>query len=1449
MFSFFQFTSFAIEVERFEKLNTPDGLSQSSVLSSFCDSRGFLWFGTMDGLNRYDGYNFHVYRKKPNDSFSLSNNRIIKIWEDSNKFIWVESHDGHYHYLDITTDRFYSFPNSEQIRNKINVRLTSFLEVNGNEIWLGTDNSGAYRLILNENGIYDYQHFSSRYFNSISNEKISFIISDNESNIWIGTANGVNLVKRKDQTNGEFNFQHFLIDHSFTAAVILEDKIWFGTSNKGLISYDSGTKQFETESLISNDVHITTLQKTKTGNLVIGTQNKGIEVYNPSMNKTFNYFDGQSIKKVYEDKQGVLWLITDKPGISRLNLNSSVEQHFHLVPEEIFPLVDDERQVFFEDKEGNIWIGSHGGGLALYDPEISGLVYFRNNPENSFSLSSDIVYCIMQDKSGLIWVGTGQSVGGANKIIPANPLLKHFQVKEKAVTQTDNLVRAIFEDTNNNIWVATKSGNIHIYDKSFNLVHEFDRLHSTSANLPESNIYSIMQDNEGFIWLGTKGGGTAVSQFPLKDYSNYDQIKYNIYQHNPEDTTTLSNNYVYSIIQDNTGIIWIGTYGGGINKVLNRTGSKLTCNHYNTENSNILSNEIRQIFQDKNKRIWFATTYGLNLLNNNSDEFISFIHDSSNPKSLSYNDVVHIYEDSQNRIWFGTFGGGVNYLIDSVDHMSGFNHLTVEDGLINNAVIGITGDGLGNIWFSTQNGISRYNPDNNKFHNFDINNGLVCSDFSENTSISLKAGKLVFGNTSGLLLVTPDEITSKQFSPPICITNFLLFNKEVKPNEKHSPLTKNIDYTDRIVLKHDQSSFSFEYAALSYFDPEKNQYSYILENFDDNWYEVKNERKATYTNVPPGEYIFKVKAGNWDGTWTENPREIKIKILRPWWKTNVAVIGYLILLVIVFIFLKKIYSNYHRLQTDLKVEKRVNEIKLQFFTNISHEIRTPLTLILGPLEDIKKISNLPATLNTPVNIMTRNGKRILRLVNQLLDFRKIQNQKMQLKVQQVELYKFVNEICQNFEQFAIQKKLLFTYPECETEQIAWIDKGKIDSVLFNILANAFKFTKEGKSINVSVKASPGFHSITIKDQGKGISEEKLPLIFKRFNTLSADNIDFTGTGIGLAYSNELIKLHNGEIKVDSTLGKGSEFTIMIPTGKKHFAGTNTIFIDGHTEVKYSHADEYNLETASAISGDKQDNKLKKHKILIVEDNVEVINYLESILSQSFVTFYALNGKEGLQKVHEIHPDIVITDLMMPEMDGMTMTKKIKEDFSISHIPVVMLTAKSLIDDQIQGIETGAEAYVLKPFNSEHLISIVSNLLKQREILTRKFNSESYSTEIKITNRDEEFIKNTITLIEDNCQNPEFNVNELINKSNLGRTVFFNKIKGLTGLSPVEFIRKIKLQIACQQIKENKCGVAEAAYLSGFNDVKYFTTCFKKEFGINPSEYRKQEQPVVQNLND
>ncbi|WP_163708089.1 hybrid sensor histidine kinase/response regulator transcription factor [Mangrovibacterium lignilyticum] len=1438
----------AVEVEHFEVLNTNDGLSQNSVQSIFCDSRGYMWFGTMDGLNRYDGYEFKIYKTQYNNPFSLTNNRIVNIWEDKRGLIWLASHDGHYHYLDLRTEKFYSFPPTTEPGNPRNTKITSFLELD-NEIWLGSNNAGIYRLTApgNEQGTYEFSVIEKGTDRGISDSMVNFILADRDSGIWIGTKAGLNFYNRDSYSGDQLKSpQVFSKGVNITCGVANERHLYFGSQMSGLVRMDLQQEKMEplpVEGL--NDV-VTLVKLSDTGKLIVGTKSSGLFVCEENGKLIRHYMDGQTIVDVFEASNGSFWVTTDDFGITRITSDFEKAVFYELVPRDIQTLVDLQRQYLFEDRDSNLWVATHGGGLGVYDEESDSFRFYRNDPNDPNSLSSDIAYCVAQDHSGLIWVGTGQFNAGVNKAIPANPMFRQLKVEKQVTSLTDNVIRAIRQDNRENVWLATKSGRLYIYNTEFELVHKYDGIPTEHGRLRRFNVYTILQDEQGYIWLGSKGGGLARSRRPLQNYRNYNELSFHIYRHEEGNKQSLSNDYIYSITQDQEGRILVGAYGSGIDVIDNPSSEHLRFTNISTENSNLSSNEVRYILEDLGGTIWVATTFGLNeLVSSITDpnpQFNTYFYDVNYDRSLSYNDLIYLYEDETHRMWLGTFGGGLNRIMQNSDDEVIFSHESKQEGLINDAVFGILEGDKGDLWLSTENGISRYNIQSREFENYDTNNGLMCSNFSEGTCYKLKDGRLLFGTLDGLLIVTENEVTKQNFQPPVVFTSFSLFNQEVDYKDDNSPLKAHINFTNDIVLKYDQSSFSIEYAALSYFDPLKNQYSYTLEGFDNRWYDVRNERKASYTNLSPGEYTFKVKAANWDGTWSDTPKSLHITILPPWWRTNLAYIIYFILAILVFEVSRRIFVKYNRLSTDLKVERKVNEIKLKFFTNISHEIRTPLTLVLGPLEDLKRMSNLPDSVKHPIEMMSSNGKRMLRLINQLLDFRKVQNQKMKLKLSEVDLVAFVREIGQNFDQLAEQRHIQFELPDNLESVNVWIDQEKMDSVLFNLLSNAFKFTPEGKRISVRIETDGKAKEVRIlvEDEGKGIAKNKMPMLFQRFTALSDENSEYSGSGIGLAYSFELMKLHRGNIEVQSTEGQGSIFTVSLKQGNRHFTAGELNYKPADQTRPVSHSEELeeNVQLSSEQSDDSQI-ATQKYTVLLVEDQADIRQYIASFLNGSFKIIHASNGEEGLQLVREKHPDLVVTDLMMPVMDGIQMTREIKQDFELSHIPVVMLTAKSAVDSQIEGIESGAEAYVIKPFNSEYLISVVQNLLRQRQnVLDYVSKNNPFQGNIKITNKDEEFLKSLVNLITDNCQDSDFNVDALVKETALGRTVFYNKVKTLTGMSPVEFLRNTKLQIAAQYLSSGGYNVSEAAYLSGFNDLKYFSKKFKERYQVPPSQYGK-----------
>ena len=1434
----------AIDIQHFELLNTDNGLSQNAVQSIYCDSRGFMWFGTMDGLNRYDGYEFKIYRTNYNNPSSLSNSRIVSIWEDRRGFIWVESHDGHYHYLDQRTDRFYSFPSSSDAGDLRNARISSWLELSG-EIWIGTTNSGVYRLVASEEGKDLYQvSLLNKEKNGLSDDSVECLV-DGGNYILIGTGKGLCCFEKKKDELVE-RARVLKKDFDFLCGISIGDTLFLGTKNKGILQLNRknpGEMNFLPGSCSDQ---ITTLQASATGQLLIGTRHHGLILYNQSPGQSRTFLEGQFIEQIFKDRKGNLWVSTDKFGITRIDRNLEKAVFFELVPRKVQPLIDMQRQYLFEDRDSNIWVATHGGGAGLFDEDKMTFRFFRNNPDDPNSLSSDIAYCIEQDQAGLIWVGTGQLNGGVNKLIPSNPLFKQFRVEKDVDNLSDNVIRGIAQDNKENIWISTKSGQLCIYTKDFEPVKKFSGIPTGQGRMSRFNVYSILEDKEGYLWLGSKGGGLARSGLPLKNYPSYDKVTFQIFSHESGNPHTPSSNNIYSVMEDRKGNLWLGTYGRGIDIIEKPHDKELNFRNISTKNSTLSGDEVRFVYEDSTGRVWVATTTGLNLLSGGYRkgklDFRSFFNNVNDLHSLSYNDVIHIYEDTTRNLWFGTFGGGLNELQQLTPQKAVFRRISQYDGLISNVVFGILEDQHGNLWLSTENGISKYDLSTGRFDNYDSDSGLQCSNFSESTCLKLRDGRLLFGALDGMLAVSDKEVKPDTYVPSVAFTHFFVLNREVAPGEAGSPLEYDINNTSHIILNYNQAGFSLEYAALSFSDPGKNRYAYMLEGFDDDWYDMKNERKASYTNVPPGDYVFTVKAASPEGPWSR-PRSVKITILPPWWRTIQAYLIYLVVFLVLAEVFRRILVKYNRLRTDLRVERKVSEIKMTFFTNISHEIRTPLTLILGPLEDIRRMKDLPPSVKAPVEIMSNNGQRMLRLINQLLDFRKIQDRKMKLHLQKVDIYSMVRDACLNFSQTAVHRKILFFYPDEERPLMIFADREKIDSVLFNLLSNAFKFTPEGKQITVCVSVSGRAVSVSVKDTGIGIGKDKLPFLFQQFSTLTDRDVEFPGSGIGLAYSQELIRLHHGTIDVKSIPGEGSTFTINLLLGKEHFSSVETEYefqpeddspAGGVPVGSFSHI----LMKTPDDSGDPG----KKFKVLLVEDNPEIRNYVASILAVRYQVIHAGNGEEGILIAREKQPDMVVTDLMMPLMDGITMTRKIKEDFNLSHIPVVMLTAKSTRSDQIEGIESGAEAYVTKPFHSGYLLSVVDNLFRQRQNVLEHFNKHNpWKGKLKITDKDEEFLKSIVALIERNCQDAEFNVDKLVKESGFGRTVFYNKIKTLSGLSPVEFLRNARLQIAAQYLSKGCYSVSEAAYSSGFSDLKYFSKKFKERYQCSPSKYKEKQK--------
>jgi signal transduction histidine kinase/ligand-binding sensor domain-containing protein/AraC-like DNA-binding protein/ActR/RegA family two-component response regulator len=1325
-----------------------------------------------------------------------------------------------------------------------------FLQYSSDIIVLGSSESGLYLLRYDDQGnTYAVQQFSSEKENSISDNRIKFVHKDSENKLWVGTQKGLNnipgnVIGKPDPEIG-LKYPEF----SFTSVCETSSEIWFGTEENGIMVLDKpngSTRMISIQTVpgFKSD-QITHLYHTRTGEIIAGFRNKGLMITQNSGKEWLNIkFHSGNLDKIYEDKHNQLWLTAVEFGATRLDLKSLETKFYVLTPEEIKPLTDLERPQFFEDSNDNLWLGLHGNGLGFYNRSTDNFKFYKNDPKDPNTISSNFIHCITEDKSGQLWIGTGQVLGGVEKVILENKAFEHFQLKKEPADALDNVSRAILEDQNRYLWIATKAGKIHLFDSTLKQRKILNYLPGLGHESLRNITYALFNDSKGYLWIGSKGYGLSVSTRTLdKLAQDYNGIGFRRYTYSATDSTTIGNNNIYSVCEDKMNNIWVGTYGNGLSVILNPGGEHLNFKRINQRNSNLSSDLIRHLLVDSSGNLWVATTFGLNLLEKRDIEsgnfrFKVFLKNPSDDRSLIYNDVIHIFEDSKKRIWLGTYGGGIDLLEGYDGESASFRHYGSDAATGYGIIYGILEDRAGKIWYSTENGLVCMDPETGNSEIYNNVNGLGFNSFSENTCFRKKDGKLVFGGYLGFEIVDAERLVPKQNISNIELTKFLLFNKEVTAGQKDSPLKKSISFSDELILRYSQSSFSIDFSALDFLDPQKVQYTYKLDNFENNWNNIGNQHRATYTNLSPGRYVFRVKLIMNEGKSALSERILNIRISPPWWRTMLAYCLYTVLIGAIAILIYKAITRINRYKNDLAIEKKVNELKLQFYTNISHEIRTPLTLIIGPLEDMMAEKTLPSGKKLQMGIMLKNARRMLHLTNQLLDFRKIQNNKMILKIREIDIVAFTREIFESFGPLTRHKGITCTLNSDFESFKVFADPNKLDIMIYNIISNAIKFTCTGKAVLVRIAGSEKTNSIDISvtDEGPGIPQKSLSDIFTRYTILSSQ--DLAGTGIGLSLSYELARLHKGDILISSTVGKGSTFTIRLLKGNDHFLNAPGIDMDemvsSLTEYTHSRVLEENAEN------DKQmpvSDPADKHVMLVVEDNNEILDYICQSLKSFFTTIGAKNGEEGLHLANTLNPDIIITDIRMPGIDGMEMTRLLKEDFVTSHIPVIMLTSKGDLKDQIEGIETGAEAYIVKPFNMEYLRTVAANLLNQRaRVLAYFLNNKADDAEtLKISSKDGEFLKKIIKYVQENYA-IDFQINILADHCNVSRTVLYNKIKGLTGFSPMEFIRRMKMDIAARLL-DNGYNVSEAAYKTGFSDVKYFSKLFKAQFGHSPSRHR------------
>ncbi len=1365
----------------FNHLTVEDGLSNNEVYSVLQDRTGFIWFAAEDGLNRFDGYKFEIFRSDPEDSASISDNSIWSLMEDSEGMIWAGTMAGFVNRYDPAEGTFTNLRIKSDITG--NNSITSLYEDSRKNIWIGTYKDGLYRLDRSTGKI-DHWNHDKHDPQSLSHNYIQAIIEDSRGNIITGTYIGLNVFNPGEPSAGFRRFYHHPGDpHSLSDNLVWSlsrsktdpDIIWVCTANN-------------LTRLNTSDYSITRVRIPNPDNLQYGSSCNSI------------------IERVTD--KGEIIDIASYSGLITMDLTNGHTKRYVHNENDAGSLINNHVNKLIQDRSGVMWIATENG-ISYVTPKSgsfnSGTVF--KSPGDPLKLLRHMnitAVCATQDDK--TWIGTSDGL----YLLPS---LNAGQRPER-ILQFNGYHIWSLASAGNDVWVGTFGKGLSQYNYVQNSVTKRD---ISDPGIRTQSLYynkTVLADSRDHIWVGYWGIGVSRIDRSTGEFT--------IFLNDPEDPKTISHNDVWVIEEDRFGRIWLGTAGGGLN-----------------------------LFEDKDGGIfhhWVRTDEGSPL--------------------LSSNNIYSIYIEEQTAdnasgitiLWIGTSSGLNRVEVRNEGDGSGLYNpqlrgrsYSVKDGLPDNSINSILSDASGNLWLGTGSGISLFDIKKQTFTNFNSADGINGLKMNPEAALKTADGLLLFGSTRGINIFDPDKIKLSTYKPRIVITDFQIFNRSVDTGPGF-PLERSIHTADKITLSHDQDVFSFEFAALDYNSPQSVRYAYMMGGFDEDWVQSGSRRFATYTNLDPGRYIFKVKSTNADGVWNNDFTSLTIIIDPPWWKTYWAYGLYFILILAGLLSIRQFEINRTRLRNELKLREfevkkksELEEMKSRFFANLSHEFRTPLMLIKGPLEQLKNKKDEKIH-SENLELIERNSTRLGKLIDQLLELSKLEKASIPVKAKKQDLIPLLAGLISSFDSIAAQKNIILERQYGSGPFLCWVDNDKFEKIINNLLSNAFKFTPEGGKVTVTLteEAEQGNRSavINISDSGEGIPEDKLDKVFERF--YQVDNSikrAYGGSGIGLALVKELVNLHKWDIAVTSRQGSGTEFTLIIPMGREYL-NQGEMLIDGTPDTSAGPAagsdrnvrKDTTVQTAAAKqSGSRNGNK---PLILAVDDSEDVRKYLTGLLLDDYNVIGSANGEEGLISAAENIPDLIISDVMMPSMDGMEFCSKIKSNWQTSHIPVILLTARASSESRIEGLETGADDYLIKPFDSRELLTRAANLIEQRKRLKERYLKESDSiTESGGLNKaDKEFLEKTVEIIKRNISKTDFRTELLAKELYISRTQLHRKILSITGMAPGEFVRTIKLKRAADILKEGKLSVTQAAYEIGFSSPAQFSRAFVKYFNCPPSEF-------------
>ncbi|RED93826.1 hybrid sensor histidine kinase/response regulator transcription factor [Marinoscillum furvescens] len=1329
---------------QFRHLATADGLSQGSVISIAQDLNGLMWFGTRDGLNRYDGNQFTVYRNDPDDSTTLSNNDILEVLVDRSGDLWIGTYNGLNHY-DYDQDRFTRYLKDEKDPNSLV----------HNSVWA---------LCQSSNGT-----------------------------LYVGTAGGLCQLR-----NGRLE-----------RVYLTQDK---------------------------TDVHVYELYQSTRGELYVGTSS-GLFKTNPTggfVPVTLVPGKEMHVQSIALSPDSMLWVGT-RQGLFVLDKNLNVHRRFRSIPGADHSLSHDDVRSLSFDQKGNLWVGTYKG-LNQYDGE-KGFVRLLSDPADDGSLSKNTIKSTYVDRKGSLWVGV--YYGGVNLLDETNSNFLNFSQQPAGRGLSYPVVSSMVELPSGKIVIGTEGGGINMLDMER---QEIQHITTDNAQLSDDNIKSLfLQGNT--LWVGTLSRGLDVYNMQSNEWVQHYDVQ-----------SGLSNNSVYSISHEENRV-WLGTFGGGVQVLGLADQTFKTYLHDEQDPKSISDDHVRAVHVATDGGLWVGTQYGLNYLSPESraEETTAFVRFFYNPEKRTGEDILVIHESSDGRIWVGTYESGLSLYDSQIQDFKAIDLFDGADGS-SKVVHGILEDDEANLWISTNQGIVKYNPDTGESLTFDESDGLVSNEFNNNACLKTTNGRLFFGGPQGVSSFFPRKIQPNTYTPRTILTDFKVYNESVEVGGHI--LSQVISETSELVLDHDEAIFSIDFAIPNFINPDKNIYAYRLSGLEENW-NISHTNTATYTIQRPGMYTFEVRGANNDGLWSDEVTTLAIRVKPAPWRTWWAFVIYFLVVVVSLLALGRIIASRSKLRHQLELEhleherqQSLHQMKLRFFTNISHEFRTPLTLILGPLAQILADYQGPNKVYKQLQVMEKNAQRLLRLINQLLDFRKFENQHEKLQAAEGNIVKFVEEIFLSFKQHAKIHNITYKLSKSDESIMAWYDRDKLERVFYNLLSNAFKYTDEGGRITVEIELQTSHVQIVVKDTGVGMAPEHLERIFDRFYEIEhqqpISKMQQAGTGIGLAIVKAVVEMHQGQIRAESEKGTGSTFSVSLPLGRAHLSEDQVLtdFRNSEDALVYQKINEDELELlredkAQDLIHVNQDTSLPL--ILVVEDNASVRQLIVEVFAGEYRIEQAADGMEGFKKAINLVPDLIISDVMMPKMDGIEFCFQVKSNLKTSHIPFVLLTARTSLIFKFEGLESGADEYINKPFHVKEVQLKVRNLLRAFDRIRKKFAEDTVvkPADITVSSMDEKLLKRALDIIEEHIGNEFFNIQLFSSELGVSRTMLFTKIKAWTNLTPNEFIQSMRMKRAAQLLEQNKLSVSEVSYQVGYTNPKYFSKCFQKHHGETPSAYAEK----------